>query len=332
MKLDLIPYEGLEQTNQKVREILNVPSQNSILSYLGIGRALLEVTQTLAQFYSHKKTIAIFNQESPYCQAALQYFYKEGYEIQIFENGADPIEWVKSLKKETCFVLSVNDHPITGKINSILGVSKELEVRKIIHLVINHHDHLTQTSFLRSQAEINNYLIEVRSYGPNTAVVVAGPKVKLPVISGGFSYWNVERFIFELKQVKQNFVENKSSVIEFESHLPKGFEAFFDINSDQRVFDRSVVYHRSRGGEGLQHFLMSRLNLPLAKVGFESRIETPHLCRWGGTLSHFSWWNDRPDEAVVRGMLLLSPEVIVHPQIEEALTDAIKECGFDGTY
>jgi hypothetical protein len=324
MKIDLIPFDSWSQTNQKVAELLNLNKPEQVKSFIGAGRALLEVSQSLAQFYTHKRSIAVFSTHSPICEPVLQYFYREGYDVQKYSSPNDVKDWVSTLKKDTCFVLSVEDHPFTGQVYENLELNSALESQRLIHLRLSHALHLRSTP--EDSNGVSPFTVQIRSFGPNTAVALLGDRVKAIPVSGSISHWNIERFLFEVRAIRDSFAENSSLVKTVESSLPEKYFKYFDSENTPRVFDRIVFYSQEIGGEMLQHFLASKLDLKLALVGFEREIETLHLCRWGGSLATLNWWTDRPENTVLRGLMALSLNVAKAPELESVLREAQREC------
>ncbi len=327
MKIDLIPFDSWISTNKKVSELLGISYYEGIKAFAGTGRAVLEITQAIAQFYSHKRSIAIISDSSPYLQNVLQYFYRETYEVQMAPSQQKPEEmlaWIDGLKKDTCFVISVMDHPLTGEIYPLEAVDRALESKRFIHLKLSHHAHLKNP--VSGTNDVGPYTVLLRAFGPNTSVAIHGDKVKFVPASGSISHWNTDRFLFEVRAIKDSFIENESLVKSLESNLPTGFKAYFNNSHAHRTWDRGVFYSEEIGGEMLLQFLATKFEHKLQAPGFEYEMETSHLCRWGGTVGNLSWWKDRPKDSIVRGLMFIGLRMLQKPEFEKALQEANQEC------
>lgn len=323
MKVDILPYESWELLNTSVKELLNIDAEYSIKSYLGASRAVFEVVLATAQFYSHKRSIAVLPGRTPHFLSVLPYFYKEGYEVQTAPKDFNAKEWVDSLKKDTCLVMIAEDHAITAETsetNEIEEIERLLNEKKIFCVILSHHKHLYHSQMPQG------YSVRIHSYAAQTAVAICGSKFKAPNLISQHTYWDEPLFMKELVNVRKCAGENKSLIQDFESKLPAGYKALFSGNFASRVFDRALIYSEEVGGESLQQFIATKLSTPVLAPGFELGIETTHLCRWGGTIASFDWWQDRPHEDILRGLLLLSTELIKRPNIQEVLSAAMQEC------
>lgn len=320
MKLDILPFESWESLNRTVQSQLAIDSEFQVRSYLGLSRAVSELAFSTAQFYSHKRSLAIIQGNTPHFKAVLPYFYKEGYEVQEAPKKFEVKEWVESLKKDTCLVLLAEDHAVTGEKNNFLELETVLNEKKIFTIIISHHSHLYDQ--LRPQP----YTVRIHSFSPTASIAVLGNKFKAPPIISNYSYWDQQNFLQQVQIVTKKSGENKSLVKVFESSLPEGFKALFPNSFENRIFDRALFYSESIGGEAIQQFISAKLGLGLQPAGFELEIETTHLCRWGATLSYYDWWADCPKEDILRGMNIFSLEIIKQPQIQDLLKVALQEC------
>lgn len=318
MKVTLTPNEGWENLNAEVKKTLALPDGVEPRAYLGLSSAIYEITMGTAQFYSHKRSLGFISGRTPHYQGLLPYFYKEGYHIQFKEEETPEKEWVDSLKKDTNLVISCEDHPVTGELYDVENLDLILNEKKIFHLRISHHAHLTRA------IENRPYTARICSYNPQVAVAVMGQKFKSPPLMAPGLHWEVSAFMTQLNKVRESAKENADLIKNFESKLPAGFQAYFQ--HDRRLFDRSLIFADDMGGEALQQFLATQLNVRLEKPGWEDRIETTHLCRWGGTRNYEVWWTPRPPDNVLRGMVILGLEVISHPEISVVLEKSLREC------
>ncbi len=326
MKVTLSPFESWENLNHEVKKTLALPDGTEARVYTGLSSAIYEIAMGTAQFYSHKRSLGFVPGRTPHYQGLLPYLYKEGYILQNWEQVADaPLtekDWADSLKKDTNLVISCEDHPVTGELYEIDGLDQILNEKKIFHLRISHQAHLTR------KIDVLPYTARICSYNPQAAVAQMGVKFKSPPLMAPGLYWEPSTFLSQVSKVRESAAEDMKAVKGFEASLPEGFQVLFqeDKKAEQRLFDRSLIYCEDMGGEALQQFLATQLNFRLEKPGWEERIETTHLCRWGGTRNYESWWTPRPADSVLRGLVVLGLEVIKHPEISVVLAKSLREC------
>ena len=83
MKVDLSSFEAWENINAKVAADLQIESGVTVRCFPGLPAAIFEMLISTAQFYSHKRSVAIIGGQTPHLQSVMPYLYKEGYEVQI---------------------------------------------------------------------------------------------------------------------------------------------------------------------------------------------------------------------------------------------------------
>lgn len=320
MKIDILPDETWEALNSSAKILLNPSEENLLKCYVGAAAAAFEIVLSTAQFYSHKRSIALIPGKTPFFQGVLPYFYKEGYEVQAAPENLNVQEWADSLKKDTCLVMIPEDHPITGQIFAIEELEKILNDKKIFCVMLSHHKHL-----FNAQNPLP-YSVRIQVYGPQSAIAVCGSKFKSPNLLSQYIYWDERAFMDQVKSVISEAKENQALVESFETHLPGGFLPFFKDKNIRRSYDRVVIYSEKLGGESVQQFLASKLGLDIKSPGFESQVETTHLCRWGGTHANYDWWGNRPKDDILRGLLILNTEILKNNSLLEFLATADQEC------
>ncbi len=323
MKVDLLPFEGWEKLNDQIRSALQLPADIQPRAYSGMASAIYEIAMSTAQFYSHKRSVAIVEGQTPYFQGLLPYLYKEGYQVQIKPTDQDFKTWMDSLKKDTNFLLSCDDHPITGEVYSN-EIDKIANEKKIFHIRLSHNSHIFENS-----KEVQPYTAKICSFGPNSAVALMGAKFRSPVLVASSMNWNALQFISEIELTQKTAKANEALVTQFEKMFQEPSLAHFKIyfeGSNSRIFDRAVFYSTQVAGEAVQQYLARQIGVEIQEPGFERQIETTHQCRWGGTKSFETWWNPRPSNDVLRGMLILGLDAIQNPKTVETLKNVLSEC------
>ncbi len=318
MKVDLSTFETWEHLNSAVAAELKVPSDITVRCYPGLPAAIFEMVQSTAQFYSHKRSIALVSGQTPHLQSILPYLYKEGYEVQIQPDGVPVSEWLSGLKKDTCFAVFCEDHPVTAQLYPVDEIENFLNEKKIFSFRISHHNHLFRS------VDLLPYSARICSFDPQTAVVMMGVRQKAAPLLAPFLAWNKIQFLQTVQKVRDRSWENQSAIESFESHLPSGFQPLFE-SGVARCFDRALIFSDLAGGQALQSRLAAFLNHTLQGPSWETHIETTHLCRWGGVKSYDLWWKSRPSEDVLRGLLILSVELLKVPELRLSLQGALKK-------
>ncbi|MEQ1664928.1 MAG: hypothetical protein ABL927_06080, partial [Bdellovibrionales bacterium] len=71
--------------------------------------------------------------------------------------------------------------------------------------------------------------------------------------------------------------------------------------------------------------LAKKLNMQLQAPGFDSRLETTSLSRWGGvrTMDFLAVHNLSPEQ--IRGLVILSSEIVANPNIVQIITQVRNE-------
>lgn len=318
MRIDLQPFEVWEELNSEVARELRTGDEVTVRAYPGLASAIFEITQGTAQFYSHKKSIALVAGRNPYIPAVLPYFYKEGYSVQIAPDNGSLTEWLETLNKDTAFVILCEDHAVTGELYPIDDAEKLLNEKRIFCFKVSHSNHLYR------DVSLQPYSVRICSYTPHVCVAMVGNRLKAPALTAPYLDWKKEAFLQSLKQCRSTSFENQIAVEKIERNLPQGYLPL--LTTQSRSFDRALIYSKEAGGECLQRSLASALKISLREPGWETVLETTHLCRWGGTRSYETWWNSRPEESILRGLLILSVEVLEHPGMGAFLEEALREC------
>lgn len=318
MKLDLLPFESWENLNAQIKTAMHADVSVETRVYSGLAAAVYELAMGMAQFYSHKRSVGIVPGQTPHYQALLPYLYKEGYEIQFLKEGQDSKTFVDSLKKDTNFVISCEDHPVTGQIYDVDPLDQQLNEKKIYHLRISHQLHFFQ------KPEIRPYSARICSFNPKTTVALLGAKFKSPPLIAPTMDWSDLAPLQAIQLSVQSAQEDAATVEKIESNLPMGFKPL--LTMEPRIFDRALIFSEELGGEAVQQFLASQLNVELKRPSWETQIETTHQCRWGGIPLAESWWKPKPHDDILRGLLILGLETLKNPGFQSALEKAHQEC------
>ncbi|HRO67856.1 MAG TPA: hypothetical protein PL182_09860, partial [Pseudobdellovibrionaceae bacterium] len=138
MRMDIYPVENWDRTNTALEEAWGKQEGNTVQAHRGLSAGLHEIVLGFAQIYSHKRAIAVVKGNSWAVDFIVPWFLKEAYSVQsitVEELEKDPEAWVKSLKKDTAFVLFAEDHPLTGeawnwnRFDKLLNENKHFSIR-----------------------------------------------------------------------------------------------------------------------------------------------------------------------------------------------------------
>jgi hypothetical protein len=186
-------------------------------------------------------------------------------------------------------------------------------------LRISHNSHLYQ------RIEVKPYSVRICSYQGKAAVAILGTKLRSPPLMAQSMDWTREEF---LKLVIDSAIDiqDKKLVQEFEKNLPGSYQSY--LKTENRIYDRALFYNPEITGEALQQFLKKELKQPLLAAGLEREIETTHLCRWGGTVSYDHWWKPTPAPEVLRGLMVISCELIKKYPLKALLEKSLKDLQF----
>ena len=318
MHVDLIPEEKWESLNSQVAEFLKATADHQIRVSRGLATSVHEIVASAAQFYSHKRSIVYVKGATHAFNGVLPGLYKDGFQIaQIALSDFTNLQWIETLKKDTNLVMYSEDHPVTGEVYPWQEVDKKLNELKILSIRVSHSLHYSDRSLPLP------YSVRICSLNPNLSVIVCGNKYRAPALTISREFWPVEAVFDEIQSQYSAFSENKVQVAAFESNLPAGFSAFF--KHQNRVFDRAVIFNPVVSGEALQNSLSKKLQWLLRSPGWETRLETTNLCRWGGVSLYNEWWDPKPNDDILRGMLIIGSQNL--PSITtQVLLDALAEC------
>lgn len=323
MKIDFSSDDHWNGLNEILSQKLGITNKAvAVRSYVGLSHGLNEIVRGLVRLFPHKKSYAVIVGCGPYFDPLSPILSMEGLneqkiELKDLKNSPD---WFQKLNKDTLFLLSSFDDPITGEIFDLSGVRKLASDQKMMTVTLYHHHH--QYHALHSVLPTEACLL---SLVPNLSIGILGSRTaRVQSLIYGFQNWAIMPPAISLletpKKEKQELVET------FESEKWGGFEPFFPKGST-RVFDRAVFYWRDMDGEAFVQELNKEMSRDWKKPGLENLIETTSLCRWGG-LKTFDWYSAQGhDHEKMRGLIVLSADLLdqdLGPKIDKARQRVLK--------
>jgi hypothetical protein len=312
MKVELKRLEVWEQLCQQVKSHLQLNSE--VRCYKGLSHALYELTMGLSFFLDYKKSLAWQKGSSYAFDFLLPQFYRMSFQVTHFTQShlGDLPGLLQSFNKDTLFVLSVMNHPVTAEQFDLEEIDKKLNEKKIYHICVNHHPHLKTT-------EVRPYTCMVQSIGNHFAFAEVGSRFKAAPQIAPQLEWD----FVEVKNVIQNYLlslsEFKEKVLQFEAELPVGFSPF--LQSTKRIYDRAVIFNTAVNAEALVRWLKDNKGVT------DSEISTTSPCYWGLIPDYKSWWDGPISEDILRGMILIDARVLGQKIFSSDLQLAVQAVG-----
>lgn len=335
MKVDLLhtfAWEDLNETlTQEFGSNLGVGDSlgagGSLRVFQGLSQAVFEIVMGTGLFYSHKKHYGFLSGETWAFDAVIPNLLKDGFQNQTVRAGAvdDVKAWVASLSKETGFVLWSEDHPVLGTYQQREELDQLLNAQRIISIRVSH------SAFLTKPQEIRPYSVRICSLAPNLTLAQIGNRFKSPALFSHRQYWDTKKTLESVRVNLKALPENQKLVEEFEAQFD-GSAAVGGLSrlpvSGPRIFDRALIFHPEISSEFIAQSLVGRSQKKLAEPGFERQIEIVNRCRWQPAPSFASWWDPKPRDAVLAGLLVISTEQLSQPGLLAALKESVAQGEF----
>lgn len=319
MFIDVIRPEAWEELNDKVKSLLGLAPKLRARSYRGLAHAVFEVSQSTAQFMSHKKALGVILGQTSLFEGLLPYYYKETYEVQTCEHPQlEGVKaWVEGLKKDTNFVLFCEDHPVTGELYPFAEeLDRLLNEKRIFSLRVSHAHHFY------NQIEVRPYTVRLNSYSAEVAVAVVGERFRSPASLAPTMGWNEGDFLSLLQGSLQGRKEDKNLVIACEKELATSTQLVF-AESAPRLFDRAVCYFPDANAEAVAQNLFKRLGLT-SEDGFK-KVTTTNMCHWNGLKMFSHWWLPKPTPQMLRGLLIIDLQMLDTKDFAKQLISSYEE-------
>jgi hypothetical protein len=298
MKVELKQLDVWEQLGQQVKSSLQLKAE--VRLFKGLSHALYELSTGLAFFLDYKKSLVWQKGCSYAFDFLLPQFYRMSFKATAFPKAqlSDMDAFVGNLTKDTLFVLSFADHPITAELYNLIELDQILNDKKIYHICVHHHPELTPT-------DLNPYSCKISSVSSDFACAELGSRFKTaPQIAHQL----------DLK----HRVISKNSVQSFESQLTGDFKAF--LSTENRIYDRAIFYNSRINAEALLQWLKQN------KRWSGGQVSTTSPCYWGIIPDYKNWWDGPISEDVLRGMILIDAQVL-HALSANELDAALKDLG-----
>lgn len=308
MKLDLPQPEIWERLNDAIKKSLSFPEGIQVRVFSDLASAVFEIAQGTAQFLSHKKSMAGIKGQTPAFEFLLPYFYKEAYEIQqishqnLRQEGRLK-EWAANLKRETCFVIYAEDHPVTGEIFPFTDeLDQILNERRIFSFRISHALHFHQA------LEVRPYSARLCAYAPDLALAILGDRFRSPALVAPRQQWDGEKILAQIADARKNAWQSRDLILDFEKEVSAAATPWFADPAVPRLWDRSALVFSEVSAEPLLRLIFRKLGLS-DEAGWQ-KMDTTNLCRQGAVRLYQSWWEPLPSDDTLASLVLFSADIL----------------------
>ena len=307
MRIDLIPPDAWTELCDRYRAQLPIPERDQIQVqiYSGYRHALLEITQSLARLFTHKKTIAISSKTEPSFESIAVGFSEDGSQVQVLDTAtiATQSPHLATMSKELLFTLVSEDDPITGRLYDFSPLDQALKEQRIFRLKLSHDAFRS-----RPLVKPGPYEILVHSLRPDLALVVAGERCRIMPSLAPRLPWKLPDAT-EIATDLAPMTSSKNEIEKFEANLPAGFKRYFTAG-EARLEDRAVIWHPSFDGSAVIEELARVLGEKIGPPGENTGLETSSPCRWPSSRLT-DWLLARGEkEEILRGMVVISADLV----------------------
>ena len=322
MHIDFYNFESWYDLNEEVARRLGLIEQKvSFQIYSSLAQAIVEVTQSLARLFPHRKKVFYLKDCDPFLEMTAQELSRSGLIVEGLTVQQLRTEEVMKAKldKEALFVLISEDDPLLGLKFDFPGLNELLAALRIYLLRVSHHS-------FRLEAERPLVKFEARICslsGPlmGQSGVFLGERVKVVSMISSRENWGS----LSVSDLLAAFDPQKSyedEIKAFESLAPAEGKAV--LQSQSRLWDRAILAWNNVDGHAIINSLSSRLGFELQSPGKETRLETASFSRWNGVRS-LSWLHTLGiDPNLSRGLIIINPSLI-DSQFSKSLETTIAE-------
>lgn len=298
LRVDLFEMEKWEKLNECLGGLV----------HLGVSHAIYEVIHSLAQTYSHKKTILIVDGQTHHFDDLLGYFYKETYQVLRFsKDQMDEIEkTIQEKSAEIAFVLHAADHPVTGQIFDFQKLDQILNSKRVFSVMVSfqyhiHHDYLP-----------NAFSVWIQRLNEDRSLTRFGNRVKLkPVLSHKLNWKSADQELLLIQQLqKKSVAEDKDLVTALESQLGTAF-----FKAELRLFDRLVLCYQDLNASALRDQLKKR----------NIQSDCVNSCQWNFMSDLNKWWRPELTESEIRGLIIIFIGSHSLDVLQKSILDSINE-------
>ncbi|NUN06312.1 MAG: hypothetical protein HUU57_11175 [Bdellovibrio sp.] len=319
MFIDVVRPETWDELNDQVKSSLGLDARLRVRCYQGLAHAVFEIAQGTAQFMSHKKAMGVVLGTTAVFENLLPYYYKETYEVAALSHSqlTNVKEWVEGLKKDTCFVLFSEDHPVTGELYPYVEeLDKLLNERRIFSFRVSHAQHRYHT------AEVRPYTVRLCSVTASAAVAILGERFRSPALLAMDMNWDKTLFLQRIEKARGHRDTNAALVEKFEKDVAAVATRFFPVGA-ARLGDRAVIVLNEVSAEAVAENLFKKMGLS-PHEGWQ-RLSSTNMCHWSGIKMFRHWWQPTPSQEQLRGLLVIGLELLNTKDFAKLLISSYEE-------
>ncbi|HWU44606.1 MAG TPA: hypothetical protein VN132_14240 [Bdellovibrio sp.] len=319
MLIDVLRPEAWEEVNDTVKNWLGLEAKTRARVYRGLAHAVYEISQGTAHFMAHKKAIGVIQGQTPVFENLLPYYYKETYEVfaQSHLQMSDVKQWVESLKKDTCFVLFAEDHPVTGELYPFVDeLDQLLNEKRIFSFRVSHARHFSE------RRENRPYTVRICSFNSEFAVALTGERFRSPAMMVENMPWSKDFVMADLQKSLQRKNTNPVLVDQFEKEISSVAELYFQPGAF-RLFDRAVCVFKDVSAEALAENVFNKLGIS-HNEGWR-KMSSTNMCHWSGIKMFRHWWQPEPSQEMLRGLLVIGLEFLNTKDFAKTLLSSYEE-------
>lgn len=319
MLIDVVRPETWDELNDQVKSSWGLDARLRVRCYQGLSHAVFEIAQGTAQFMSHKKAMGAVLGTTSVFENLLPYYYKETYEVAAISHLQlnNVKEWVEGLKKDTCFVLFSEDHPVTGELYPFVEeLDKLLNEKRIYSFRVSHAQHSYHA------AEIRPYTVRLCSVSAHAAVAILGERFRSPAMLAMDMSWDKNLFLQEIEKARGQREVNAALVEKFEKDVSALGSSFFQVGAP-RLADRAVIVLNEVSAEAVAEHLFTKLGL--SKEEGWRQLSSTNMCHWSGMKMFRHWWQPTPSHEQLRGLLVIGLELLNTKDFAKLLISSYEE-------
>ena len=245
----------------------------------GLHQALFQVGLSLSLLFPKKKKIVSQMGFGKHLSQLELWFARQGVSFKDVWTE-EPLEGAK----DTLAYIHDVDDALTAQMYNHLEVLRWINSSStpIVCVHVVHHLFHFQRNFVNS---LQDWDILVASISPNCALIFLGKALENLDLSLIFFPWSLSKDgDLILKVLRENRVQDKKRVLDFESSLPKDIHPWFESDSS-RIYDRSVVCLENMDAFSFMELWSEKKETPLSSPGFSSLFEVASPYRW----NHEDW-------------------------------------------
>ncbi len=278
MRVDLPKADTWYAVNEQAREYLKIADDPNITVqvYLGVRHALWEVTQALANTFSHRRTIGYTPFSGPEGEFVALQFAKEGFTVKSLslDEFNNPKPWLETASKQMLCLLSAYDDPATGELYQSASHASAMKDQRIFRILVSHSYHRNY-----SLEKVQPYDIQILSIKPDLAIAVLGERAKLtPPVAANLEWRDLNLTdVFKLRTADEE-TGAKKALTEFHALLPSEISTYKP--SAESLHDRAFLLVQNVEGLSFITALGKQLGIELRDQGSAGDLETLSVCRW----------------------------------------------------